>query len=605
MRLVGSFSLRQEPGAYAAALPFMGRGPGELGLRCISAGPCMAVLRTGRADLQAHQDPDGSFALVDGEIFSISGEAGPSRNPASVVLALYRREGMDCFPRLNSNASVAVWDAGAQKLLLARDQSGLGLCYWMERDGAILFSSELMSLVQLDDRVELHPSAVDLFVASGFISSPWTSLKHISKVPPGHCLVVDRAATKLTRYWRQTGRPRLRLSEAETSDRIGELVNRAVKRQRAHAAPSALLLSSGVDSTLLAALLVRHGVRPETFTFRYTQYEGKFNETAGALRAAQHCGLNHHDMLVGPQDVANNLEEVLVRHQGPMSYGLHTAILKDIAGGGAEVLYSGIGPDSLYPSRSERLSIGLGRLPFPHRALARALRKRLDSSRNQRWIRFGLLAATGRNWRFQAPLTDDATRAQLYEDPQLVSSAVSAQEELFQAVQRDFDGESDIDRLSAGLQSLYSADGTLHWTAAFSRSHDLLPRCPYFDSDLIDFLYRMPRRTGKAEVRSYAERLLPADVAHAPKLGQTIPISLWFRGPLSGWLRDQLHHDRIQATGLFRPERVRALLDEHLSGAANRGWTLWVLLVLTTWQEIVRREAGRLLARNAQVSRTA
>jgi asparagine synthetase B (glutamine-hydrolysing) len=103
----------------------------------------------------------------------------------------------------------------------------------------------------------------------------------------------------------------------------------------------ALLLSSGVDSTLLAALLAKHGMRPETFTFRYTHYEGKYNESPGARRAAQHCSLGHRDMPVGPEDVAKNLEDVLLRHHGPMTYGLHTAILKDVADSGAKVLYSG------------------------------------------------------------------------------------------------------------------------------------------------------------------------------------------------------------------------------------------------------------------------
>ena len=604
MRIVGSLCFRPD-GDARASLPPLGHVHGDAGVRSLSAGPCSALIRAGRPDLKAHQDADGSFALVDGEIFSITAEAGLSRNPASDVLRLYRREGMDCLPRLNSNASVAIWDADAQRLLLARDRTGLGLCYWMERNGALLFSSELMSLIQLDNRTELHPSAADQFVASGFVSSPWTSLKHISKVPLGHCLVVDRNGPKLTRYWRQSGRPRLRLSQAATVERLGELINQAVDRQHAHAAPSALLLSSGVDSTLLAALLAKHGMRPETFTFRYMQYEGKFNETPGALRAAEHCGLPHRELLVGPEDVANNLEDVLLRHQGPMTYGLHTAILRDIAESGAQLLYSGQGNGSLCPSRGERLALAAGHLPFPHRAVAQFLRRRIDSTRSQPFVRFGLSAATGLNWRFHAPLTDDAARAQLYRDPELVSGALSAQEELFQSVQRQFEGESDIDRMSGALQSLYTADGTLHWTAAFSRSYGLLPRCPYFDSDFIDFLYRLPRRTGKAEVRTYAARLLPADLAYAPKVGQTIPISLWFRGPLAGWLRDQLDHDRIEAAGLFRPEGVRSVLEQHLSGAANRGWTLWVILVLTRWQEIVRREAGRLLSRDARVSRSA
>ncbi|HEX6103148.1 MAG TPA: asparagine synthase-related protein [Alphaproteobacteria bacterium] len=573
-------------------------------MRSIGDGPCSALLRSGRPDIQSFQDQDGSFVLIDGEIFDISGETARARNTAAAVLALYRRHGIEGFARLNSNAAVAVWDAPAQRLIFARDRTGLGLCYWMERNGAVLFSSDLVSLLRRDERTELNPEAIDLFLASGFISSPWTSLRHIHKVPLGHCLIVDAEGTRLKRYWRQSGKPRLRLSKQETIERLAELVNQAVARQHSGGARSGLLLSSGVDSTLLAALLARHGIKPDTFTFRYTHYEGRYNESPGALRAAQHCGLPHTEMLVGPEDVSGALEEVLLRHQGPMTYGLHTAILKDIAESGAQILYSGQGNGSLCPSATERFALALGHLPFPHRTVARLLRKRIDGGRSQRLLRVGLIAATGLNWRFHAPLTDDAARAELYLEPERTEHAVAAQHELFQSVIAQYDGESDIDRMSGALQSLYTADGTLHWTAAFSRSYGLLPRCPYFDSDLIDFLYRLPRQTGKAEIRSYASQLLPPDLAYAKKLGQTIPISLWFRGPLAPWLRQQLDRDRIVAAGLFHPARVQALVDQHVSGAADRGWTLWIILVLTAWQEIVRREAGRLLSAETMISRT-
>jgi asparagine synthase (glutamine-hydrolysing) len=128
---------------------------------------------------------------------------------------------------------------------------------------------------------------------------------------------------------------------------------------------------------------------------------------------------------------------------------------------------------------------------------------------------------------------------------------------------------------------------------SFSRAHGLMPRCPYFDSQLIELMYRVHRGYEKREIRDVASRFLPADLAYRPSVGQTIPLAMWFRGPLAGWLAGRLDANLIEDAGLFRPSEVRALYERHVAGVSNHGWTLWLLAVLTAWQGIVRREAGR------------
>ena len=570
------------------------------GLSCILR-PRSAVLVQSRLPaISFAADADG-FAILDGEVFAIgplSGESGwGPEGPARIVLELYRRKGLAVLRDLNGTASIALWDGREERLLLARDRAGLSLCYWMERNGALVWSSELIDLLRADDRTELDPAAIDLFVASGFVSAPWTTLKHIRKIPSAHVLIADRSGVRTQRYWRQTGQPKLRLNPAEAQEAVAEKLWRAHRRQLPlKGEPSAALLSGGVDSMLMVAALAKLGCKPESFTYRYLEYEGKFNESERAARAAATAGVPHREMPVGPADLSNSFETILLQHQGPLTYGAHTAILRAVAQSGAQILYTGQGNGGA--SQLERLGLMLGRVPLPFAALARMM-EGLGSSFGAAWASDATylmrVAATGLSWRAHAPLTPDAQRQALYLDPERMQPAIAAKAALFASVLGEYEGEGGVDRFCGAMQRLYTADGTLHWTVSFARAHGLLPRCPYYDAELIDFMYRLPRQLNKREIRDVAARLLPADLAYAPKLGQTIPIGLWFRGPLAPWLRECLDPQRIAAAGLFRPDAVQSLLFRHLAGLGEHGWALWIIAALTAWQEIVNREAGRYL----------
>ncbi|HXV23034.1 MAG TPA: asparagine synthase-related protein, partial [Alphaproteobacteria bacterium] len=336
------------------------------------------------------------------------------------------------------------------------------------------------------------------------------------------------------------------------------------------------------------------GVRPAAFTYRYADYEGEFNETAQARAAAEHLGLEHHEMIVGPADIAANLEAMLIAHSGPLSYGAHSAILRDVAASGAQILYNGVGGGVVYPSASEKLGHQLRRIPLPHAAIARGVERGFGTRRP--WANSlayaERVAASGLGWRFHAPLTSDSLRASLYLDPDRLDRAKRAIEQLFAGVVAEFADEDAIVRYAGPHQRLYSADGTNAWASFFGHAHRLSPRSPYLDNDYLELLYRMPRSGRKREIRELAAKLLPRELAFAPKLPQTLPIAHWLRGPMSEFITAQLSAPRIAEGGLFRHEVIMDLLRRHREGGRSHAWTLWNVLVVTLWQEIVRREAG-------------
>jgi asparagine synthase (glutamine-hydrolysing) len=557
------------------------------------------LIRKGTPGLSYEEAFDG-FAVVDGDLFEPT-DTGAGSSPAARVLDLYRRYGIDAIARLEGNGLIAIWDARTARLILARDRFGMGLGYWMEQGQSLLWSSELTTLVRSDRRIDLDVAAVDQFLADGRVTAPWTTLKHIRKLPSAHYLQADEQGVVTRRYWRQDGRSQLKVSYPERLELLEAALLAAHRRQITAGDPPAALLSGGVDSMLMVALLAKLGCQAETFTYRYTHYDGIFNEGEHAARAATSVGLPHFEMPVSPQDVAEHFEQILWQHQGPLTYGLHSAILSAMSDRRLRVLYSGQGNGG--PSLCEQIGLALSGAPRLGRVLAQLDRLPFGRGGPVADLAYiGRVADTRLSWRFHSPLTDPLTRSALYAAPEVMEQALATREELFTSVKEEYADQTPQNAFCGSIQRLATSDSSLQWTTTFARAHGLQARCPYYDRDLIDLMYRLPRERDKRDLREIAAKYLPRDLAFAPKIGQTIPISGWLRGPLADWLGDRLAQGRIQASGIFRPEVVAHLYKAHLSGKSARGWSLWSIAALVGWQEILRREAGRYTSRALTLS---
>lgn len=565
--------------------------------------PLCVLVDEARPDIGWAEAPDGSLVVVDGEVYELPGGLQPESSMAAarIILDLFARRGPSIFAEINSGAAIALWDAGPRRLHLGVDRGGLGQCYVMEGKDALFWASDILTLVELDDRALLDPAAVDLMLAGGFVPMPWTILSHVRKLPPSHRLEADARATKMDRYWFPDPGPKRELPQEEAREELDRLLLQAVRRRLPKPRKIAMLLSGGIDSSLLLAYLTRRcGIDAEAYTFRYENYEGVFNEGDRARRVAEACGAPHHEILYRPSDLADQLERILIDHQGPISVGVHTAMVGPIAAAGAEALFGGHGADSYFYSSSERIGLFLSGRP---RAATGALRLSAAGLRpfyprlayNMGYAAF--VAQTGLTWRFMSPITSESQRAALYLRDEMLARAKAALAALCEPLVARFAEFPVSDRIPLVTQQFSTAT---HWTQSFARGSGMAARCPYMDNDLMEFLYSQPRPPEKkSELRALAAGLLGPDIAAVPKLGQTLPMRDWLRGPLARFLHDRLTPESIAPLGLFREEAVRRLMERHISGAGDHHWTLWVLLGLVEFQKIVRGRAGR-LARMAE-----
>ncbi len=579
--------------------------------RAPRANLALAVVHAERGTpvVELSTEGDGSFALVCGELYNAGelapalteGPGAPGRmaaegHAAAEILRLYRASSGGGLSAINGAASVAVWDAPTGTLWLFRDRNGVPPWFYVQQGDAFLWSSEIKTLLPLGVPRELDRDALDFFLGFGYVPAPWTLLQAVRKVPAAHLLRVRDGSVRVERYWRPCWQPKMSLTAEERTERLGFLVRQAVRR-RVTSSRLGILLSGGVDSALLVACAAtdpKIAASVETFTFRYRDYDGADNETAQARQIADHFRVPHHEMEVGPSDVAADLERMIAAYEEPCTYGLHSAWLGPVAERGFDVLLTGSGTGVLGELRPEiHRAAEWGRLPrFARLAarlalpMAKRVRPALASAGASLTLATMPMAATY----LSAPVMSERLREELY-GRHYVGRSSPAAIRLVQDALEPVRRESFRDQWVHLTMQFVDAEHMLWWHHRWATLHGLSTRHPYVDKDVVEFMLRNERRySDKDDLRRLAATLMPGEMAYRPKFYQTIPLCEWFRGPLHDLLRSRLTAARIQRDAVFSPTCVGRLIEEHSTGHADHTWALCALLTFVVWQDLLQRD---------------
>jgi len=581
---LGEAFVRRFPGTLFERIPPVARQGERLVATMILEKSCQETLRAER--------PDGSFAVIEGDAMMSGGGATSEQNLAEVLLGACLREDFSIFATLDTYAAITVWNAEEKTLRVVRDRHGVRQVYYArDRTDALLWSSDFETLLRISGERRIDRDALDFFLAAGFFPAPWTPVRGLRKVPPGHVLRARRGGEPgMEPYWRPTGRPKLHLGRMERVDRLQETFECALRR-RSRPEKTGLLLSSGIDSTLvLAGLCALVGAKPAAFTFRYGDYEGTFNEGEEASRRARHFGVEHHLIEMAPRDIADGLDKMLISFGLPFTYGLHSYRMGSVAKKGVGVLVTGHGADGLYAGRGDLLAHRILASPPPVRTIVGSLDTllgRVSARASQRLTNLRWVLDTALVGGLNEPITRKALREKLYLDASFARGHGRLVSELSGLALID-SKETVRDRICMLNARFFDAECVLQWCQRWSRLHGLALHLPYMDNELQELVLRFPRSgRRKGDFLALAERLMPSWMTRTPKIPQTVPIAWWFRGPLEECLRSELASTRLREQGLFDPRAVNRLVDDHVQGRGNHEWTLWAVLAITVWKEKV------------------
>jgi len=576
--------------------------------RCAFGHTRLSVIDLETGD-QPMSTPEGAYTLVfNGEIYNFRalrrelegrGVRFRTRSDTEVLLLGWAEWGETLLPRLEGMFAFAVWEAHRRRLVLARDRAGQKPLHILRAPGGVAFASEPAAFrgaaPRLGGSLEVDPAALGAYLALGHVPAPRTVWREVRVLPPAHLVEITEAGVgESRRWWRFEPEPHS-VGAEEAAARVRTLLEQAVQRRTVADVPLGALLSGGVDSTAVTALLQRTSDHPVR-TFSIGFHDPVYDEGAWARRAAEHIGTVHtHRRVSAPEPGV--IDEIAGTWGVPFadSSAIPLRLVSRMAREEVTVALTGDAGDELFAGYWRMHAVGMAdRVPDgiagPAARLVRLLPGgsfRSPARRAERLLDAAALPAHRRlaEWagvfggRAFALLRDDV-RAGVDDGIWL---------EAFETAWGADPGADTLTRAVRATFDTYLPEDLLVKADRGSMASGLELRSPFLDTDLVEYCATIPpglqRRGGrlKAVLKDAVADLVPADVLDRPKQGFGVPLPGWFRGPWRGVVTERLHDPDGPLGAWLDLAAVRAVVDDHLERGVDREHEVWALLVLDAW----------------------
>jgi len=547
------------------------------------------------------------------------GQVFRTATDTEVILNAYLQWGIECFEQFIGMFALAIWDGRKRCLYLARDRYGIKPLYYHSSRDMFLFASEMKALMAIKDfPKDIDPDSIPLFLHYQYIPAPRTIFQNTSKLLPGHYAVFDGLELEVRPYWKLPhGNPVTsggNQNEEEALEELDHVLTEAVRCCLVSDVPLGALLSGGIDSSMMVALMQKMNDSPvKTFSIGFR--EPTYDEAPWARKVAEYLGTDHNEFYVTPEEAMAVIPELPKIYDEPFgdASAIPTYLVSQIARSQVKVALSGDGGDEQFCGyvrywSTRSIHRMLQSLPRPADEFITHLLKHLPA----KWIercylplknylpqRFQVANFQEKWQKLLSVISDGGDLMELYRmsisqwEPDeilaLVGKAVQTcqYEEMF----RITDGVPILSRLMLVDQCTYLPDAMLTKVDRASMAVSLEVRVPLLDHRVGEYtanlsdnlLYR--NGTGKYLLKKLLTRYLPKGLFERPKVGFGVPIGNWLRHELKDMLMDYLSSNRLTREGLFDQRLVEKTVLEHLSYQANHQDRLWYLLMWEMWRD--------------------
>lgn len=618
---------------------------GISGIYQLKGGPIDRGLLTKMTSIIQHRGPDGAgFYLGDGiglghrrlSIIDIAGGAQPISNEdqtiqivfngeiynfielredlvakghvfktqsdTEVIVHGYEEWGLDCVSRFNGIFAFALWDTKRSSLLLARDHLGVKPLYYVDLGDRFLFASEIKSLlVDPGCPKEVDLKALGELFTLRYVPSPDTLFHRIKKLPPAHLMVLGPQGAEIKRYWNVIPQIRTTVDEATLIESYQWLVEDAVRLQMRSDVPVGLFLSSGVDSSMLLAIMAKYAGTPvHTFTIGFEGGD-KSNETDDARKIARHFGAQHTEMIVSPEDYRKYYDRYLWDIEEPVGNETAAAFyfVSQLASRRVKVALTGQGADEPWAGYPRHIGVKLSgfysRLPL---FLTQGLLTRIPErfTKDER-IKRGLVSLHERDVlkRFIKIYSfyDENMKKRLFQ-PWVAEQVSTDGREAQQALWRL---QQDVQDLDPFIQMLYIdtranlPDDLLMVGDKTSMTNSIEARVPFLDSRIVEFIETLPpdlkmRGFGAKYLHKKAAlKWLPREIVYRKKKGFANPVDQWLRGQMREFVKSCLLDERSAVAKYFNREFIEEMVCKHESGEQNYLRHIYLLISFELWHQ--------------------
>lgn len=592
------------------------RGPDDDGYY-VSGGVGLGMRRLSIIDLPGGRQPianeDETIRIVfNGEIYNYRelredlvsrGHVFRTHSDTEVIVHLYEEMGAECVTRLNGMFAFAIADRRRKRLMLARDRLGIKpLFYAHEPGGRLIFGSEIKAVLAAG--VDSAPDYQALFdyLSLMYVPTPSTAYAAIRKLPPASVMIFDERGLDIREYW-DIPLPPAGEEQPVTdrcADEVLDLIETAIRRQMIADVPVGALLSGGLDSTTITAVMARKlDVPVKTFTVGFDRKS--YDESKEARLVAKTLGTEHREERVRPEmidsipDLFNFFDEPFADYSAIPTY-----LVSRLASQHVKVVLTGDGGDEVFAGYQTHLAPRVARF---YRLIPRFFREnyinpfvlRLPTSFER--ISFDYMAkrfvtgadftlAAGHYWwkvifneEDKSYLCSKDFLSRRFENP-------------FRVFKRHFDKASAAAPLNQLLYvdaKTFLLDDNLAKVDRMTMANSLEARVPFLDHELVERIAVMPPEVKipgfrtKRLLRDATRNLLPPAIRRGKKKGFTPPFPFWIRNELREFVLDTLSEKRISELGIFNPSYVQTMIDEHMENKKDNNRQIWTALALVCW----------------------
>jgi len=564
---------------------------------------------------------DRLWLVFNGEIYNHAslredlesrGHVYASRTDSETILHLYEERGLDFVHDLEGDYAIALWDAERERLVLARDRAGVKPLYFYHQNGRFIFASEIKAILKHPSvTAEVNEEALYHYLTFVTTPAPQTLFRGIQKLPAGHMLIVNRGGdTQLKQYWDALPSPAPELSEAEHQKNILRLLRESIRKRMMADVPFGVFLSGGVDSSANVALMSELMTQPvRTFTVGFDDCE-ELNELESARAVSKRFGTDHHEVMIGRQEMQKFLPE-LVFHQDepiadpvciPLYYvsklARDTGTIVVQVGEGSDEIFAGYDWFRSYLQIEDRFWRHAERTPLFARRAAAAVAQPLVQKVLKKRMASELVRRLGSNeslfWGGAIVFDETMKKRVLTNEMRARFNGLSTYDivrqyqETIAAARPDADAAARMTYLELKLRL---PELLLMRVDKITMATSVEARVPFLDHHLIEYAMSLPRelkvkgQTGKHILKRALEPILPAELLYQPKRGFGAPVREWFRGREGHDLIQQLLNSSIRERKFFDYDFIGRMADEHRRETKDWSANLWCLLNLSVWYD--------------------
>ena len=568
--ICGFYGRKDRPLLEAMAGVLAHRGPDDSGFyedELMSLGHRrLSIIDLSPQGKQPMANEDNTVWLAfNGEIYNFrdlraelekKGHSFRSHTDSEVILHSYEEYGLECVDNLRGMFAFALWDTKKRRLVICRDRIGKKPLYYWQNGERLLFASEIKSLLCCREIPrEVNRDGFYSFLAFQYVPGVETAVKNIFRVPPGNILIAENGTVKLREYWsiRKIVNSGEDNSPDQAVERMGHLLEESVRLRLVSDVPLGVLLSGGLDSSSITALISRGGVKSiRTFSAGFGE---ESDELKYARIVSREFNTEHREFIVRPDNLALTLKKIVWHMDEPIADGgaFATYMIAEVVKQYVKVILVGGGADELFAGYSWHRLAGPGFAFVPQALKSRAyfyLNTFYRGKKNHPDIYHGF----EERFNLKGVRRDFLSRMMFFELENLLPNCLLMK----------------VDKMTM--------------------AHSLEARAPFLDHKLIEFAAALPAGfkirgcTNKYILRKFMEKKLPPEIVNRKKRGFLVPITKWLNGELKEYAEDiLLRKDSFSACAIGL-ERIRPLFapQRGLRELENK-IRLWRLLVFELW----------------------